>query len=295
MSRHRTTAAVLLVLLAAWAWSATAGAAVPRLVFPVVAKTTYANDFGAPRWQGSHQGNDLMAAKRSPVVAVETGRVVKWARSSSAGCMLYLYGRSGTTYMYVHLNNDRTLRNDNDGGCRNRIAYAPRLRSGQQVAAGELIGYVGDSGDANGIAPHLHFELHPNGGRAVSPYRRLRDARRHLFPRPRSTVETLEVRVRGTVVRTRADLDPDRIRIRVTQVRLSNGWIAKPARTVMMTLPSEATLRRSTAPGTWTTATIADFSVGSRIQAWTPVMPHTLSKARAAPGRLAIRDIVLRR
>lgn len=295
MSRHRTTAAVLLVLLAAWVSSATAGAAVPRLVFPVVAKTTYTNDFGAPRWQGSHEGNDLMAAKRSPVVAVEAGRVVKWTSSRSAGCMLYLYGRSGTTYMYVHLNNDRTLRNDNDGGCRNRIAYAPRLRSGQQVAAGELIGYVGDSGDANGIAPHLHFELHPNGGRAVSPYRRLRDARRHLFQRPRSTVETLELRVRGTVVRTRGDLDPDRIRIRVAQVRLSNGWIAKPARTVMMTLPVEATLRRSTAPGTWTTATIADFSVGSRVQAWTPVMPNALSKARAAPGRLAIRDIFLRR
>ncbi|MGH3024489.1 MAG: M23 family metallopeptidase [Gaiellaceae bacterium] len=291
MSRHRTTTVALLVLLAAWAMSATAGAAVPRLVFPVVAATSYTNDFGAPRWQGSHQGNDLMAAKRSPVVAVEAGRVVKWTRSRSAGCMLYLYGRSGATYMYIHLNNDRTLRNDNRGGCRNGIAFAPGLRSGDDVIPGQLIGYVGDSGDANGIASHLHFELHP-GSRARSPYRHLRAARHHLFPRPRD--ETVQLRIRGSVVHTNADADPDRIRIRVTQVRLTNGWTVAPARSVTLSLPPEATLRRTTAPGTWTTATLADFSPGDRVQVWTPVMANTRSKARAFSGVLEVQDIVLR-
>jgi hypothetical protein len=243
MSRHRTTAAVLLVLLATWAWSATAGAAVPNFVFPVVAKTTYTNDFGAPRWQGRHQGNDLMAAKRSPVVAVEAGRVVKWTTSRSAGCMLYLYGRSGTTYMYVHLNNDRTRRNDNRGGCRNGVAYAPGLAKSQNVQAGQLIGYVGDSGDANGIAPHLHFELHPNGGRAVSPFRRLNAARHLLFPRPPSSLRDISLRVGGTVVLTR--LNPERIRIRVTRVRLSNGWMIAPARNVTLALPTTAVVRHA--------------------------------------------------
>jgi hypothetical protein len=291
MSRHRTTAAVLLVLLATWAWSATAGAAVPNFVFPVVAKTTYTNDFGAPRWQGRHQGNDLMAAKRSPVVAVEAGRVVKWTTSRSAGCMLYLYGRSGTMYMYVHLNNDRTRRNDNRGGCRNGVAYAPGLAKSQNVQAGQLIGYVGDSGDANGIASHLHFELHPNGGRAVSPFRRLNAARHLLFPRPPSSLRDISLRVGGTVVLTR--LNPERIRIRVTRVRLSNGWMIAPARNVTLALPSTAVVRRGTASGPSTAATLADVTAGQQVTAWTNVFTHNLTTAKADPPLLTVRDLLL--
>ncbi|HEU4450277.1 MAG TPA: M23 family metallopeptidase [Gaiellaceae bacterium] len=293
MSRRRTTAAVLLVLLAAWASAETAGAAVPRLIFPVVAKVSYTNDFGAPRWQGSHEGNDIMAAKRSPVVAVERGRVVKWTSSRSAGCMLYLHGRSGTTYMYVHLNNDRTLRNDNRGGCRNGIAYAPGLRSSQYVRPGQLIGYVGDSGDANGIASHLHFEVHPNGGRAVSPYRHLRRAAKHLFPRPRGT-DPIGLRVQGTVVLTRDDLDPQRIAIRVSRVRMTNDWSVRPGRGVTLTLPAEAVLRRAVTSGEWTPATIAEFKPGRVVRAWTPEFRPTLASARARAGVHAARNVLLR-
>ncbi len=293
MSRHRTTAAALLVLLAAWGLSGTASAAVPRLVFPVVADTFYFDDFGAPRGSGRHQGNDLVAAKRSPVVAVEAGRVVKWTSSRTAGCMLYLHGRSGTEYMYVHLNNDRTLRNDNAGGCKNGIAYAPGLVSNQQVQAGQLIAYVGDSGDANGIVSHLHFELHPNGGAAASPYRRLRAAYRHLYPRPAAAVETLRMRVHGTVVAAFLDLDPQRIRIRVTQLRLSNGWIVKPKRDVTLSVPVDAALRRSV-PGTLSEPTTIDrFTPGSRVIVWANEFPQDLLSARAAPGLHTIRDILL--
>jgi hypothetical protein len=293
MSRHRTTAAVLLVLLATWALSATAGAAVPRIVFPVVAKVSYTDDFGDPRWQGRHEGNDLMAAKRAPAVAVESGRVVKWTSSRSAGCMLYLHGRSGTEYMYVHLNNDRTARNDNRGGCRNGIAYAPGLRSNQRVSAGQLIGFVGDSGDANGIASHLHFELHPNGGRAVSPYRYLRAARRLLFPRP-ATASDLTMRVDGRVLSTRSDLDPKRVRIRVTFVRLSNGWTGRPARKVTLALPRSAVVRRSGEQSTSQAATLAAFTPGSRVSAWTTSFAQTLAAAKADPARHAIRELLLR-
>jgi murein DD-endopeptidase MepM/ murein hydrolase activator NlpD len=145
-------------------------------VFPIVGNVVYSDDFGDPRGQGTHQGNDILADRKAPVVAVEAGKVTFWTRSANAGCMLYLYGKSGTVYLYIHLNNDLTMRNDNRGSCVPGVSYAPGLADGQEVKAGELIGFVGDSGDANGIHPHLHFELHPGGGKAVSPYRWLQAA-----------------------------------------------------------------------------------------------------------------------
>jgi murein DD-endopeptidase MepM/ murein hydrolase activator NlpD len=291
MSRHRTTAATTLVFLATWALAGTAGAAVPQLIFPVVAKVSYIDDFGAPRWQGPHQGNDIMAAKRSPVVAVEGGRVEK---HSGSGCMLSLYGRSGTKYVYIHLNNDRTLRNDNSGGCRNGIAYAPGLKSGQRVRAGQLIGYVGDSGDANGMATHLHFEVHPNGGAARSPYRVLRAAYRHVYPRPPSTVETLSMRIAGTVSRVNLDRDPPSIRISIKRVRLSNGWVVKPARGIGLEVPADATIRRVLGPGVSTAATLGAFEPGKRATATTTEFGQWRNAARAQAGYHSARDLLLR-
>src|SRR5204862_3303080 len=154
---------------------------VPTLVFPVAGPTTYVDDFGQPRPGGLHQGNDLMAAKKTPVVAVEPGKVKFWTTSASAGCMLYLYGESGTTYLYIHLNNDLTMRNDNRGKCVPGVSYARGLKDGARVQAAEMIGYVGDSGDANGGASHLHFEVHPGGGAAVSPFPYLQAAQHLLF------------------------------------------------------------------------------------------------------------------
>jgi hypothetical protein len=295
MSRHRTTAASVLVLLLAGAFSGTAGAAVPRIIFPVVAKVSYQDDFGDPRWQGSHEGNDLMAAKRSPVVAVEPGRVVKYTASRAAGCMLYLYGRSGTSYMYIHLNNDNTLRNDNRGGCKNGIAYAPGLQSNQQVQAGQLIGYVGDSGDANGIASHLHFELHPNRGRAVSPYRYLRASFKHLYARPPAAVTSLSMRVEGTVVYTVTDTDPQRIRIRVTRVRTSNGWVTFPNRDIAISLSPDTIYRRWTKPGVFSTVSLSQFKPGLKVVAWTDNFTQNLNASRALPGLHVAADLLIRK
>ena len=296
MSRHRTTAAALLVLLATWAFAGTAGAGVPRLIFPVVGVTSYYDDFGAPRASGGHQGNDLMAAKRTPVVAVEGGRVVKHTSSSNAGCMLYLYGKSGTTYMYVHLNNDRTLRNDNRGGCRNRIAYAPGLERRQWVRAGQLIAYVGDSGDADGIDSHLHFEVHPNGGRAVSPYRYLQRAYEHLYARPAANAfETLSARVYGRVRYTVLDADPQRIRVRVNRVVLrENGWEVLPARGLTLSVTPDAVLRRHVSPGTFEDVALSDFRRNDRVVVVTNEFHDSLASARARGNAHTIRDILLR-
>src|SRR5918999_1979045 len=166
----------------------TARGGVPQLIFPVVGHSAFTDDYGDPRGSGRHAGNDIMAARRAPAVAVEAGTIRFHTTSARAGCMLYLNGASGTQYLYIHLNNDLTLANDNRGRCEPGVAYAEGLRSGARVAAGQPIGYVGDSGDADGIQSHLHFEVHPGGGAAVSPYPYLRKARPLLFAaKPGST------------------------------------------------------------------------------------------------------------
>ena len=189
---HRTTARGITLLLVLGFAAGTAAAHPPgsgpkrhkqgkRIVFPVVGQVQYTNDFGDPRPQGPHEGIDIMAPRKALAVAAEAGTVKFWTHSGSAGCMIYLYGKSGTVYYYIHLNNDRTMRNDNRGKCAPGGSYARKLRSGDKVEAGEMIGYVGDSGDANGIHPHLHFEVHPHGGKARNPYRFLNRGRRLLF------------------------------------------------------------------------------------------------------------------
>jgi Peptidase family M23 len=204
MSCHRTTArgVLLLFLLLGAAGSAFAAnpkkGSVPTLIFPVAGAVSYIDDFGQPRPGGVHEGNDLMAAKKTPAVAVEAGKVKFWTTSAAAGCMLYLYGESGTTYMYIHLNNDLTMKNDNKGKCVPGVSYARGLKDGAKVQAGQMIGYVGDSGDANGIHAHLHFEVHPNDGAAVSPFPYLQSAQKLLFFAKLGTPFTLALT--GTVV-----------------------------------------------------------------------------------------------
>jgi hypothetical protein len=184
-----TVLAVGLVLSA----SGSAGSVPTPFVFPVVGPYRYTNDFGDPRPQGKHEGNDVLAPKKSIVVATEDGKVKFWTTSARAGCMLYLYGVSGTTYLYIHLNNDITAANDNRGKCAPGGSYWPGLKDGQKVVAGQAIGYLGDSGDADGT-PHLHFEVHPNDGPAANPYPYLNQATRLLFAAPPGSAVTLSLK-----------------------------------------------------------------------------------------------------
>ena len=184
MRRHRTARGTFVSLLsfgiavAVATPLATGGEeAVPHLVFPLVAKTDLWDNYGDPRGNGRHVGIDMENPWRAPVVAAEDGRV-EFAQSRLGGCMLYLYGRSGTMYLYIHLNNDLTARNDNEGGCVRNVAFA--VSNGARVSAGEQVAWNGDSGDASGN-PHLHFEVHPNGGADVNPLRHLKRASRPLF------------------------------------------------------------------------------------------------------------------
>jgi hypothetical protein len=245
---------------------------VPRLIFPVVGPVNYSNDFGAPRGRLPHQGNDLMGIKKSLVVAVEAGVVKYWTHSGNAGCMLYLHGRSGTMYEYIHLNNDRTMKNDNKGRCGAGMSYAKGLKNGARVVAGQPIGFLGDSGDANGIASHLHFEVHPNGRRAVSPYRYLKRAQVLMFAaKPRSDVS---LTLKGTLIQ--ANSDSGTLSLRVTDLTSSDGLHLKNlSRKVVLTL-SPDTLVLDAAGNDLTLDDLNDLPPKAAIGIATTSVPVTL-------------------
>jgi len=297
MTRHRTTArgiAFLLALLGVTAGSAGAHppgkkpSKVPALIFPVVGSATFTDDYGDPRGQGRHDGVDIMAPKRSVAVAVEPGRVKFWTTSSRAGCMLYLEGASGTTYLYVHLNNDLTKANDNRGRCVPGVAYARGLVSGAQVAAGQPIAYVGDSGDADGIASHLHFEVHPGGGASVNPYAHLRRAKKLLFAVP--VGKPFTAALRGSVV----DAYDGILTLDVRQVQSWPGGVrvAKVDRKVELMVPP-TTVVLDPVGALIAGAKLAALKPGQNAVAWTQKATATLEAQLGEPLTLATEKVVL--
>ena len=230
----RIVVVLIITLSLATSAAATPAKRVPRLIFPVVGTTLYHDDFGEPRAGGAHEGNDILAARHAPAVAAEAGTVKFWTTSAQAGCMLYLHGESGTTYLYIHLNNDLTGRNDNQGTCVAGTSYAPGLKDGARVAAGQLIGFVGDSGDANGIHPHLHFEVHPNDGGAVDPYSYLRKAQQLMFyAKPGAKIA---LSIGGTVVSSFGG----ELELKTSQVQLNSAKPVKVARPIVLSVAADA-------------------------------------------------------
>lgn len=124
------------------------------MVFPVRGPHYYGNTWGAPRSGGRHHmGTDIMSPKGTPVVAITNG-VARPHWNSLGGKSITLTGTNGWSYYYAHLN-----------------GYA--IKGTVRVKAGQLIGWVGNTGNASGGANHLHFQMGPHG-RWVNPYPYLR-------------------------------------------------------------------------------------------------------------------------
>ena len=141
-----------------------AAGAGPKVVVPPIAGLTASqlhDSFDEKRGKGRHEAVDLMAPRGTPVYAVVDGTIEKLFLSKPGGNTIYQFDDAGEfSYYYAHL--DR---------------YAEDLHEHMRVSRGQVIGYVGSSGDASPLAPHLHFAIFSLGpekhwwqGGPINPY-----------------------------------------------------------------------------------------------------------------------------
>jgi murein DD-endopeptidase MepM/ murein hydrolase activator NlpD len=127
--------------------------------FPVAGRASFVDDWWFPRYYPTfhlHQGTDIFAAWGTPVRAPFDG-VLKQTNGDVGGMASYVTAADGTYSYAAHLS-----------------AWFPGQANGTVVHQGDVIGFVGNTGDARGGPYHCHFEVHPGGGPAVNPYPLLR-------------------------------------------------------------------------------------------------------------------------
>ncbi|HSJ34104.1 MAG TPA: M23 family metallopeptidase [Acidimicrobiia bacterium] len=137
------------------------------MVFPLLGTADVISPFGVPRDGGArhHLGNDVAASHLQPVVAVAGGTISRIAGDHGiSGNRIHIRHDDGWSTLYIHLNNDTAGTDDGNG-----TGMRPDLSEGDRVEAGEVIGWNGDSGNAEGTVYHLHFELRDPSGTAVDP------------------------------------------------------------------------------------------------------------------------------
>ena len=133
------------------------------ITFPIAGAVQTADTYHANRGGGSrrHQAVDIFAPKGTPVYAARGGVITRITGLTEPppyyGYVISIAGDDGLTYNYMHMNNDTPGTDDGAGGAAN--AYAAGLRRGARVQRGQLLGYLGDSGNAEETPSHLHFEM----------------------------------------------------------------------------------------------------------------------------------------
>jgi len=124
--------------------------------FPIAGYASYVHDWLYPRWGPGfrfHRGTDVFAAMGTPVRSPANGHVSKISDGGLGGLSVYVTDpRDGTYFYMTHLS-----------------GVPEGLVVGQQVKIGDIVGFVGNSGNARGGAPHLHFQIHPQGGQPIDP------------------------------------------------------------------------------------------------------------------------------
>jgi hypothetical protein len=139
-------------------------------------RTHYSDSYAAGRSGGRvHKATDIMGEKLLPIYAAVGGRVVQLKPTTEGwGYAVGIAGDDGRYYSYLHINNDTPGTDDGRGTPEH--AYAPGLALGSEVARGELIAFMGDSGNAEGTSPHLHLSItdpdvdDPYGTNTINPY-----------------------------------------------------------------------------------------------------------------------------
>jgi hypothetical protein len=190
MSRHRTvrprTASALVaslllgLLVAAPSGAAPSAVTIKPIVFPVDGNVTYTDTFGAPRSGHTHEGQDLMGAKMMKLVSAVDGTVFRVVFNNATGNSVTIKAADGWTYHYIHVNNDTP--GTDDGQATRAQAFPASIVPGAVVTKGQLIAFMGDSGNAESAGAHLHFEIRepapPGGyiGTAINPYASLQAA-----------------------------------------------------------------------------------------------------------------------
>jgi murein DD-endopeptidase MepM/ murein hydrolase activator NlpD len=122
--------------------------------FPVAGEAYWSDDWLEPRFTPTfhlHQGNDIFAARGTPVRSPVDGRL-EFASEGAGGLAAYVTAPDGTYYYMAHLD-----------------SFATNVHTGDHVKQGTVVGFVGNTGNADGGPTHCHFEIHPHGGPAIDP------------------------------------------------------------------------------------------------------------------------------
>jgi hypothetical protein len=121
--------------------------------FPVAGQANFSHDWWFPRFTPVfhlHEGTDIFAAAGTPVRSPADG-VLRQSNGPVGGLAAYVTADDGTYYYLAHL-----------------AGYPPDQQTGQRVKVGDIVGFNGDSGNAQGGSPHVHFEIHPAPTRTVT-------------------------------------------------------------------------------------------------------------------------------
>ncbi len=237
------------------------------LIFPVLGESRWVDGYGENRGSFKHTGIDIRAPKMTPIVAPFAGKIGMKKET------FWIYADNGWAMLGTHLNDDNIGKHDHAGD--RDVMFAPNVAPDQRVAAGQFIGYVGESGDAT--APHLHFEIYapgdgPTMGRIRNPFPSLKAAKVITTPAPSPArnfekPKSGEVRIDGCI--RRSNLHDNSLTLIVVDTQLPGAavQVSTKLRYERIKLSPEALL----SAGGWSTLrTLQPFDT---VEAFVPAAP----------------------